>query len=1239
MTTASISTSLSAKRRYPINPAVLAASRAPAAPVISVLYPSDAGSPQHAQSVPPTTPTRPLIAQLPDPSQTALRAALIFAAPTAVNIPRAARDPFARLLRVLVEDALVRAPDRTHHPPLAFALRLAIPAGCTAKAMCARIALALKGDWDKLAALPVVRSRQAEPRCQPRARKARHYMVAGNHRKAWAALMAPNTPIDNYSKTVIDLFPPEPPHAQQHAMPITADTVKAAEDALEEHLRAHNLDLKGEVWTAISRIASLSQPGPSGLRAEHLRLAWSADAAFPTSFTALVRAAITGRIVGPTVSQSVLSLVPKANGGARPIGVGEILRRVAGRIVMRALTPQVRPTLEQDGQAVLSRFGTAITYRRILDDAAADSANWILQLDISNAFNTIHRASVLEHAPIQHPIAAALISSLYSSPSDMVVPRMERTIPVTRGVIQGCPLGSLLFATALAPIARQAADGLVLSQRWYADDGHISAADPSTLDTFLGRFVAIAASNGLSVSRDPNKCMILAPVPTVSNALDNYTHLSHLRAVHSLTSLGGPVISTAHPNARSATRTAWEMLAKKSEDTLTLLKEMGDPQYIVSLLTKGGAWSRLRYHVAARPSLFPPDLRLRLDRVELELLAQALGPFGSTLLHDDATAASIRATLPPSLGGLGLLSSCVEADIAASFDPRILDAAEAGDLECVNQISDERDAARRGAHARRQQQVKDVLPPTLRSLFLDLADGSGSNVLSINPSPRDGTLLPRPQASIFLALYLGLPVLPLDHRCQQCQPARRQQEPVDPQLLLCDPYGSHYTGCRSVNTTRHNRVRDVLANLLRRGLPHSSVVIEKALDSFNLPADPLRGARPVDIGYHRPVEDRWVLFDIIIQGVSHLPTTRKPPQEVRQSIASRLTRTVESPIALNARRAKCNQQRSRGVKDVAPLAFGAFGGVDGITRDAFRAMHSALLEHNKGLSPSYLLARVQYAMWSVITTIIARRRTSDPATTLGRAAAIALPRLAAKRGRSPAAAETSTEAINLPLSRLPNSSNQQSDDHLGPGPAASHQTPPRRRGPPLNGTPAATDASSLTSPPTSASSQHVTFAAVFSTAIALASTQLAPTSAPAAASVAQPIQVDDTDTSVDDSTSSDSSDDESTSSDSSDDDDSSLSSDSSIDDAPIVSRPRRVSQRTRTSTPRGVPARAPLPPSRGRGRPPTSPPLRHSHDARSRLTHPLAYTESGFHPPGDGAPGTVSTSPSPPSDPNVTLSC
>jgi hypothetical protein len=368
----------------------------------------------------------------------------------------------------------------------------------------------------------------------------------------------------------------------------------AASAALEE---AYPLEqpakLEAAVWGCIGRMAPESQPGPSGLRPEHVRLAAQLVPAFGAAFSALVRRVMLGEVGGALVSQSTLSLIPKAKGGSRPVGVGEILRRVAGRIVVALATPAVRAQLEAVDQLALSRFGTTVAYRRVV--AAAAAKRWVLQLDVRNAYNEVSRRAILDAAP-RTPILGPLIDTLYGGTSTMFIPRLNRCREVSRGVVQGCPLSSLLFACAMARVAADAAAGCNVVQVWYADDGHIHAESAADLGTYFTAFTSAAARSGLTLSVGSDKTQLLAPVADAAEAVAAAGLPGSLPVRDEIKALGGPVLSAAVPLRAERMHSAWAALAVKVETTLTPLRDMQDPQHVMQLLAAAGAWTRVRHH-------------------------------------------------------------------------------------------------------------------------------------------------------------------------------------------------------------------------------------------------------------------------------------------------------------------------------------------------------------------------------------------------------------------------------------------------------------------------------------------------------------------------------------------------------------------------------------------------------------------------------------------------------------------
>jgi hypothetical protein len=783
-------------------------------------------------------------------------------------------------------------------------------------------------------------------------------MLAGNHRKALAALSGPTARVDDYTQQVHVLFPAEPP-APDGAQPPRPPPDKAeAEAALVSLLRRQNTSIDQLVSEAIARMAPLSQPGPSGLRKEHLRLAWDTIPTFPELFSALIRRIVVGDLCGELVTRSTLSLVPKPGGGCRPIGVGEVVRRIAGRIVASGITPAVRSTFEQGKQYVLSQFGTALAYRRIL--RLATSRKWILQVDLRNAFNEVSRAAVIRHAPSE-ALAGPIIETLYAQPSLMMIPRLAVARAIDRGVIQGCPLGSLLFAAALQPIADAAGRDLPVEQTWYADDGHIAAEDVTHLETYLSRFATLAEQSGLRLSFGPTKTRLLSPQPVAPLSAEAFPSLAALPLTHQITSLGGPVVSMAHADRAAAVQAAWEALVDGVAAKIAPIGTMLDPQHMISLLTKAGAWSRVRYHVAARDEPLPLDLCRRLVAAERRIVACALGPFGAFMEDGSHPFAWARVILPQSLGGLGLPSVTHEAVSAAAYDRLILDAIETGHLGDAAANRDQRDVARTTRYRSLQHFMLGSMQPALRPLYLDIAMGSGTALLGLTATPLDGTLLEKPLAELFFAIFLGLPVLTGHDGCTVCLNAPRS-----------DPYAVHFTGCLAVRTSRHNRVRDVLAALLRRNVPSGNVVTETTVNNLGEPIAPVDGLRPVDLGYHRAEDASWHLYDIIVQS-QHAAGAVVPPR-----LMSSNADALSSPLAALGRLRKAAKLNRRGFHNVTPLAFGALGGVDAGTRGALRLLHSTVAARGAHVGPNYVLGKAQFAIWRPLLMAVASHRSGTP---------------------------------------------------------------------------------------------------------------------------------------------------------------------------------------------------------------------------------------------------------------------
>lgn len=202
-----------------------------------------------------------------------------------------------------------------------------------------------------------------------------------------------------------------------------------------------------------------SQPGPDEFRYEHLKtmttndpsLADEADAALE-DYTAYIVTCIQGAL--PLWYRSVFataasSLLAKSSGGVRPLGAGNIDRRIAWRVAVHVFASEIADALprEQVGVSVSSGAeGAVLVVRQAL------ALGWhFLGQDTRNAFNEIRRQRILDTVETEVDVIAPLTLYTYSGPVELTArspadPRRFMRVMSSEGTHQGCPGGSALFS-------------------------------------------------------------------------------------------------------------------------------------------------------------------------------------------------------------------------------------------------------------------------------------------------------------------------------------------------------------------------------------------------------------------------------------------------------------------------------------------------------------------------------------------------------------------------------------------------------------------------------------------------------------------------------------------------------------------------------------------------------------------------------------------------------------------------
>ena len=278
------------------------------------------------------------------------------------------------------------------------------------------------------------------------------------------------------------------------------------------------------VESALRSFPAVSAAGPSGLRAHHMM-----DAFAPAhrgtvleQLAAALQVAVRGEApeaVAPYMDSATLLGLVKDGGGVRPIAIGEVLRRLAGKVLCKAVREAAREYFEpvQVGVgAPLWVDGTIHTARGFMERGGPNKS--MLKMNFGNAFNRVSREPALREVRERFPEVARWTQCCYTKPS--VLQLGNHSLWSAAGVQQGDPLGPLLFAAALHPmvsgLSDLTVDGASLDMNaCFLDDGFL--ADLPVVAAALQRLLAEAAERGLEFNLA--NCTLVLPADAAQQDL------------------------------------------------------------------------------------------------------------------------------------------------------------------------------------------------------------------------------------------------------------------------------------------------------------------------------------------------------------------------------------------------------------------------------------------------------------------------------------------------------------------------------------------------------------------------------------------------------------------------------------------------------------------------------------------------------------------------------------------------
>ena len=168
--------------------------------------------------------------------------------------------------------------------------------------------------------------------------------------------------------------------------------------------------------------------------------------AFANSIKIMCREEITDNSLEAFMASRLIPL--DKNPGLRPIGVGEVLRRIAGKIVM-SITREDVVKASSKAQMCGRKAGSEAAIHAMKELFEMEQS--VLLVDAANAFNYVNRQVLLYNISISCPTISTFVKNCYQRNARLfVIGGLE--LRSSEGTTQGDPLGMAIYAMAISPL-------------------------------------------------------------------------------------------------------------------------------------------------------------------------------------------------------------------------------------------------------------------------------------------------------------------------------------------------------------------------------------------------------------------------------------------------------------------------------------------------------------------------------------------------------------------------------------------------------------------------------------------------------------------------------------------------------------------------------------------------------------------------------------------------------------------
>ena len=490
------------------------------------------------------------------------------------------------------------------------------------------------------------------------------------------------------------------------------------------------------------------------------------------------------------------------NPGVRPIGIGEILRRIVGKVVVGNIRQDIIEAAGPLQTCAGLKSGIEASIHAMRKIFEKDETEALLLVDAENAFNNLNRKAALHNIKELCPPFFRYLSNTYQIPAKMIINDQVRVdnILSEEGSTQGDVAAMAMYAIGIRPlidILHQQTDTSKCQQVWYADDS--SGAGKLTE---IRNWWNILNATGPKFGYQPNAKKTILIVKNEEN-------FQLAKEIFKDTEVEITLSGERHLGAVIGSKKFREEYITKKVCTwiedVKLLADIAkdEPQLAYSAYTKALCmrWCFVQRTIPDTSSFFVP-----LELVIREILIPAI--VGRNVSDIERKLIS----LPVRMGGLGIQNPVNTADVefhnSAVVTKNLTDLIEKQEQDLVNYNLDQvkQDILRIKTEKEEMllgqlEEVKGLVDSKLKRSIELACEKSAGAWLSALPLQSMGYVLNKQEFRDGLCLRYGWKI------------------PNTPSFCACKTKNSvdHTLNCKRGGyvTMRHNNIRDFEASLLR----------------------------------------------------------------------------------------------------------------------------------------------------------------------------------------------------------------------------------------------------------------------------------------------------------------------------------------------------------------------------------------------------------------------------------------